>query len=227
MILDWAPNHDPRSLDYPIRETVGRVERRDRQWDTGPVTDQGREGACVGFAWTNEATAKPVPADLTRLRVHAPHDPNLFASFLYGMAQYIDEWEGQAYSGTSVLAGAKAAQNAGLLKAYRWAFNIDDVIDAIITTGPVVIGIPWYDGMYQAPNGVLRRAGSKVGGHALLATGYTQQSEKVGGPSITLQNSWGDDWGINGLAEIAVPDLTALLAEQGEACVPTSRSYGR
>lgn len=227
-ILDWAPRHDPRSRQYPVRATVGQVARRDRLWDHGPILDQGREGACVGFAWAAEAFATPVPVDLTRLKDHVPQDGNLFARYLYGMAQQIDEWEGEGYSGTSVLAGAKATANTNLLREYRWAFNVDELADAVISVGPAVIGIPWFEGMYSAPGGILTRSGALVGGHALLVLGYHPESKRIPGrATFTLVNSWGADWGDQGLAEITVEDLAALLADRGEACVPVSRSYGR
>lgn len=229
-ILDWRPRHDPRSRDYPIRPMLSAAAtRRDRLWAHGPVTDQGREGACVGHAWTAEATAKPVPVDLTRLKADAPETPDGFAHFLYGMAQRLDPWPGEAYSGTSVLAGAQAAQKMGLLREYRWAFGgVPDVADTVAARGPVVLGIPWYEAMYEAPGGVLRRGGALVGGHAILAIGVTKSSTRISGQStVTLVNSWGPDWGVEGVAEISVDDLAGLLREDGEACVPVRRSYGR
>lgn len=226
--LDWQPNHDPRSRDYPIREEIGTVVRKERHWKVGPILDQGREGACVGFAWAAEAFADPIPVDLSRMKAHTPAPPNEYALFLYGMAQYLDQWPGQGYSGTSVLAGAKASQNLGTLRRYHWAFGVEDVIDAVVATGPVVIGIPWYSGMYSAPGGLLRPSGSLVGGHALLVVGYIPESDRADGKAtLLLQNSWGTDWGITGLAEITIGDLAKLLADNGEACVPTSRSFGR
>lgn len=228
-ILDWKPNHDPRSLEYPVRAALrSTIKRKERLWTPGPILNQGREGACVGFAWAAEAFAEPIPVDLKRLKANVPASHNDFARFIYGMARYIDEWKGETYEGTSVLAGAKASQNLKTLRSYRWAFSMEDVIDSVIAKGPVVIGINWYDGMYNAPNGILRKSGTLVGGHALLIVGFKPVSEKIPGKAtFILQNSWSTSWGINGLAEITVDDLAALLKENGEACVPVSRSYGR
>jgi hypothetical protein len=118
-------------------------------------------------------------------------------------------------------------QTFGLLKEYRWAFSMDEMIDGLISKGPVVLGIPWHQGMYEAPNGVLRVSGEMVGGHCILAVGYRVNSVKAGGKdTIILQNSWGPSWGINGLAEIAVDELYSLL-RNGEACLPIKRSFGR
>ena len=228
-VLDWKPNHDPRSRNYSIRAALGTgLERRDRQWAPGPVLDQRAEGACVGFAFASEALADPIPVDVTRLRATVPHNLDHFARFLYGMAKYIDEWPDENYEGTSVNAGAKSARNIGILNTYHWAFDIDAVIDAVCHVGPVVIGSNWHQGMYDAPGGVLTPSGPVVGGHAYLLTGFRLSSFRLGGaPSLTVKNSWGTGWGTNGLAEIGIPHMAALLAQSGEACIPTSRSYGR
>jgi hypothetical protein len=226
--LDWQPRFDPRSKNFPVRATLrSSIRRRNKLWKVGPILDQGYEGACVGFGWTAEALSTPVAVRLHWMRVEVPRDPDKFARLVYRNAQRIDEWAGEDYEGTSVLAGAKAMKQFGLLREYRWAFNIEQVADAVLSKGPVVIGIPWYEGMYEAPNGVLRRSGALVGGHCLLVVGYHVADPELGGEDgFVLQNSWGASWGKNGLAKIKKSELAELLADDGEACVPVSRSYG-
>lgn len=228
-VLDWAPRHDPRSRAFPIREVMsGPTRRRNKLWRIGPIIDQGREGACVGFGWTAEALSTPVAVDLNRVAANIPRDPTDFAQSIYKRAQNIDEWAGNDYEGTSVNAGAKAMREVGLLHEYRWSFAMPDIIDTILAKGPVVLGLWWHYDMYWPENGVVKPTGQKVGGHCLTAVGYTVKSEKLNGEDgIILQNSWGNSWGINGLAEISVTDLDRLLADDGEACVAYKRSYGR
>lgn len=225
--LDWKPRFDERSRNFPISAKVRTaVRRKNRLWKVGPILDQGEEGACVGFGWTAEALASPVRVDLNRLKARAPKEPNAFAQYLYRFAKTIDEYEGEDYDGTSVLAGAKSMQTFALLKEYRWAFSINEMIDGLIAKGPVVLGIPWYEGMYEAPNGVLKVSGENVGGHCILAVGYRVASPNAGGKdTVILQNSWGTSWGLNGLAEIEVSELEKLLKD-GEACLPISRRFG-
>jgi hypothetical protein len=225
--FDWGVNYDERSKDFPIRAVIRKaVKRKNRLWQVGPILDQGSEGACVGFGWTAEGLASPVRVNLSRLKVRAPKEPNKFAQYVYAFAKTIDEYDGVDYEGTSVLAGAKSMQTFGLLKEYRWAFSMNEVIDSIISKGPVVLGIPWYDGMYEAPGGVLKVSGENIGGHCILAVGYRVASPLAGGKdTVILQNSWGTEWGINGLAEIEVSELAKLVAE-GEACLPIKRAFG-
>lgn len=227
-ILDWAPHHDPRSREYPIRALItARPRPRNMQWRVGPILDQLAEGACVGFAWTAEALATPVIVDLSRAPLAPSRDPDAFARLVYRRAQDLDPWAGNQYEGTSVNAGALAMRELGLVKEWRWAFGIEDVQDTVLMKGPVVLGLNWYSGMYRAAGGILTRSGSLVGGHSLLAVGYRTFVPALGEPGIILQNSWGKAWGINGLAVIGKSKLAALLAENGEAAVPTRRSYGR
>ena len=227
-VFNWRPEFDERSRNFPISAVVPQGIRKNKLWRVGPILDQGQEGACVGFGWTAEVLATPVAVDLNKVKAAVPHDPTAFAQYVYHTAKTLDEWPGENYDGTSVLAGAKAIVGAGFMKEYRWAFGIDDVIDAIIHKGPVVLGIEWHDGMYEAPNGVLKVSGPVVGGHCIAAVGYrTAESAKAGVESVILQNSWGPNWGDHGLAEISKDDLAGLLSKNGEACVPSKRSYGR
>lgn len=224
--FDWRPRFDKRSKKYPVRELLWANPRRvDRVWEIGPILDQGREGACVGFGWTAQTLASPFSTDPNILN---PREPNQFALHVYKSAQKIDEWPGENYDGTSVLAGAKTMKRLNLIGSYGWAFSVDEVIDAIIARGPVVLGIPWYDSMYSAPHGVVKVSGSQVGGHCILAIGFRAASPNFDGrPSVLLQNSWGPSWGINGVAEIEVEELAKLLKTHAEACLPLDGPYKR
>lgn len=227
-ILNWIPSFDERSKEFPIRTAVSPGIRKNRLWGAGPVLNQGREGACVGFGWTAEALSSPVRVDLNRVAAEVPRTPRDFAYKIYNRAKEIDPWPGEDYDGTSVISGAKVMREFGLLNEYRWAFRVEDVIDAVIQRGPVVIGTNWYDGMYEAPNGVLGVSGKLVGGHCFTIIGFRlANSSKTGADAFVVQNSWGVGWGQYGFAEIKVSDIARLLDEDGEACVPYRRSYGR
>lgn len=222
--LDWISRHDGKSLDFPVSTMLARRARPTFMWHGSPKEkiDQGREGACVGFAWTNSLLALP-------LRRALPKPANDFALNVYKSAQKIDQWEGENYSGTSVLAGAKVIKMGGYINEYRWAFSVDDILGALAFTGPVVLGIPWYDSMYRtSPDGLITVSGTKVGGHAILATGYGAHTFKINGQKTTievvrLRNSWGPSYGIKGDGYIRFDDLANLLKGGGEACIPIGK----
>lgn len=89
---------DERSRAFPIRTLTEAVEPKQKYWRCDARLDQGREGACVGFAWGHELNAEP-----RRWWTTDQH-----ARVIYRRAQQLDQWPGENYEGTSVLAGAKA-----------------------------------------------------------------------------------------------------------------------
>lgn len=209
--LDRTIYFDPRSKDYPVTAVLPTKQPRSYTWGLEQRFDQGKEGACVGFAWTGELAARQKPV---------PGLSNSTAQWMYKEAQKIDEWPGENYPGTSVLAGGKVAQKTGSIKEYRWAFSLLDVIMAVGYAGPGVLGVNWYEGMYDTDsNGFIKPIGRWVGGHAIVIRGVS-----IKGKYVLLTNSWGGDWGDNGNCKLSFDDLDKLLHQQGEFCIPVGRS---
>jgi hypothetical protein len=141
---------------------------------------------------------------------------------IYNRAQELDEWPGESYEGTSVLAGAKAVMEIGFLKEYRWAFSLDDALMTLGYHGPGVAGLVWYEGMCEPDEkGFIHPTGDEVGGHCILIHGIN-----VKGQYVKLCNSWGKNWGINGECYLSFADFKKLLKEDGEFCVPVTRAKG-
>lgn len=207
----WKPHKDKRSRKFPIRELLGAPRKlRSYTWACDTFLDQGREGACVGFAWAHELAAKPFI--IKNVTNKTGHD-------IYKAAQKLDQWPGENYEGTSVLAGAKAVKNLHAIEEYRWAFGLDDVLQTLAYYGPVVLGVNWFEGMYSPDtHGFIHVTGRKVGGHAILARGINVK-EKY----IRLHNSWGKKWGMDGDCFLSFDDLGVLLKQRGEACIITKR----
>ena len=215
--LDRCMEFDDRSRSYSIMEIVAR-KLRSYTWRIDETLDQGSEGACVGFGVTHELAARP--SEVQNLT-------NAFAFDLYHAAQKIDPWEGEDYSGTSVLAGTKIAQQLGYFEEYRWAFGLEELIYGVGHNGPAVLGIPWYKDMYSPDSdGFISVSGKKVGGHCILcrAVKITKKSDDNGPLDFgdiegyfTLRNSWGGDWGKGGDCYITFADMDKLLKLRGEA----------
>jgi hypothetical protein len=139
---------------------------------------------------------------------------------IYKRARQIDEWPGEDYEGSSVLAAMKAGQEKGWYQEYRWAFGEEDLALAVSRKGPCVLGINWYEGMCEIDSkGYIHPTGKLLGGHAILCKGYNVRKERY-----TLHNSWGRNWGIYGACYISKADMFSLLQMQGEACIPIIRS---
>jgi len=211
-VFDRRVSFDERSRNFPIRAALApTAKHRSYTWAPGPTLDQGQQGACVGFAWAHELAARPAVID----RVTA----EFARTKIYLEAQKIDQWPGEDYEGTSVIAAAKIIQQLGAMNEYRWAFGLEDLRLAVGNHGPAVLGINWYEGMEETTNGWIKVTGSNLGGHSVLCFGVNH-NEKY----FKIQNSWGPAWGINGgLCRISFDDMDRLLHEDGEACIPTAR----
>lgn len=212
--LDRLPEFDERSKNWPIRAAVVGAQLRGYGWSVRHWLDQHQEGACVSFAWHHEALALP-----KRAKFADDDEATLRARERYRVMQTMDEWPGEDYEGTSVLAGAKVMQSLGYFTEYRWAFTLTDLLLAVGYEGPVVMGTDWYEGMYRPDSqGYLHPEGEVVGGHAWLISSVSMHYKRV-----TMWNSWGADWGMNGRAYLDFADLEKLLLSGGECCVPANR----
>lgn len=209
--LDRLPSKDPRNRNF-LRAVTGQPLVR-KTWRLDYRLDQGKEGACVGFGWTHRLDAAP------RRR----HLSGVDALAFYYRAQQLDEYQGEDYEGTSVLGGAKAVQEKGLITEYRWAYDLQSVLQALSHEGPVVMGTNWLTDMFKPrTDGYLQVAGSVAGGHCWLLRGIDPSKQRV-----TMSNSWGRSWGLKGDAYLTFDDLGILLEQDGEACIPTEPPRNR
>lgn len=196
---------DPRDRKHLLRP--GRSDRTSRYWaDSAWFGDQGSESSCVGFAWAHWLCNAPLRQWV---------DP----SGVYRLAQFVDEWPGEDYDGTSVRAGAKVVQSLGFIQEYKWATTLDAVVYALLEQGPVVVGTEWFEDMLEPDErGHVRPAGYSVGGHAYLLNGVNVATE-----TLRIKNSWGREWGNEGRALISFNHFAELLAYDGEACLAIER----
>lgn len=224
-VFDRFPSMDERRGNFLLEEVLDPQEKRVRNWFSPLTTDQGREGACVGHGITTDLLASPRP-----YQGFQQTQANQYATGVYYRARQVDYWAGEDYDGTSVDAGFKVARERGHIEGWRWMHNVDQVRDATIAVGPVVLGVNWYQGMYETrPSGLVKIDGARVGGHCITIIGY-HPSMRIRGEDwnarfevFKWKNSWGNDYGKNGVGYITAHDLAVLLNDNGEAAVAMGR----
>lgn len=203
-------HHDEASKAYP----AALAPKYKTTWwaHQGPVLDQGSLGSCTGNALVDCLMTGP----LHRAgRTLAEKD----AVRAYSRATALDPFPGQyppTDTGSDGLDVCKAGVEFGWLTGYTHAFGLDAVLRAL-TLQPVMIGIPWYSGMFTpSRSGILSVTGSVAGGHEVALTAITASG------MVRIQNSWGAAWGVKGCAYLRFPDLDRLLRENGDCTVPLS-----
>lgn len=210
--LGRNPSFDDRSKRYSVRRIVDERPLSSMFWSGPPVVlDQGNLSACVGFSWCHWLGSYPDPICCFN---------NDDGESYYRQAQTLDDWPGENYEGSSILAGAKTVLQRfpGVYDSYYWAKDLHELLLALTYVGPVVLGINWYSNMFEPDHGRLHVKGANVGGHAIMAIGHNLEDR-----TVTLFNSWGPDWGNNGQAYITYDDIARLLKEDGEACIAVGK----
>jgi len=212
---------DERSRSFPVTAALPKeaVALRDKTWRRPKALDQGETPQCVGYSLWGALNSQPLTSTYpySVRRAFTPTE-------IYQGAQKNDYWAGEDYDGSSVLGGAKYLRAAGVVREYRWAFGVEDVLQALSWIGPVVVGTNWYQNMFYGPNPEtgyfpeakysLDVAGPLAGGHAYELHGLRVKQEVV-----IATNSWSAGWGDNGRCYLTFEDLGRLLTAQGEAVV--------
>jgi hypothetical protein len=200
---------DPRDANYPLRALVApEAPLKTRYWRTGPTLDQGQTPECVGYGWRDWLNASPI--------MDKSGNPPT-ADNIYQAAQQIDGIP-LPHEGSTVRAGAQVMQSQGRLAEYRWAANLNDVLQWLSQSGTVVLGTVWQEAMFTPDqNGVVHLGGGVAGGHCYLAIGLSVEKRMV-----RCLNSWGN-WGQRGRFWLHWNDLEGLLADDGEACAAVEK----
>lgn len=228
--LGRIQHHDPRNLDY-AHGVLPKSAIHSVVWARHtPILDQKNVGSCTGNALTGAlgtdskdrtATAQvTVKADGKGIFKAGTYTlDESFAVLAYELNTRLDGIKGQYKpddTGSSGPACGKTAKALGLATGYTHAFTYDALRSAL-QTGPVLIGIPWYESMFTpARDGhipVDKKSGL-AGGHELLVREYDAVKDRV-----WVDNSWGLSWGVRGRGYLNGADLRALLSDGGDVTV--------
>lgn len=218
--------HDPRSLAFQVTaKSLGDLKSVKHQRYV-PVLDQGDLGSCTG----NATVGALGTGDLFTALAGNPGCPSetdaaadeKMAVAMYSAATKLDDVRGvypPTDSGSSGVAVAKAAKNAGLISGYTHATSLEAALTALETRA-VITGVNWYEGMDNPDSsGLVHVTGQVRGGHEFVLDQLDVENRLV-----WMTNSWSTSWGVDGRACIGWDDFGRLLSEDGDvtAFVPVS-----
>ncbi|SIS98153.1 C1 family peptidase [Insolitispirillum peregrinum] len=225
----------------PLKRSVGPLK-------APVILDQGRDGACTGFALA--AVINLLLAERARL---ADEDGCETVSpwMLYDMARRHDEWPGEDYDGSSLrgaLRGwynngacrfslwpqpqsgvsveqAKDARSVALGAYYRLRANLSDFHAALNECQTILVSAAVHDG-WETPEvhgerAVIAAGQTQLGYHAFAVVGYDADG-------FWVQNSWGQEWGKGGVALWSYEDWAANVQDAWvvRLALPTPQVFG-
>lgn len=121
---------DTQDALYPLSMMMSIAAPRTVPWTIGPVLDQGQTPRCVGFTTRDWLNAEP-QSD--------PDQANPSPQQLYDGAQTNDGISGP-HDGSNDRGAMKYLQNINFVDAYHWAQSVDEAIQYLTTTGPLMCG---------------------------------------------------------------------------------------
>ncbi len=234
-------NPDPRdwkmSAVLPPSTTLTQ-----RTWERPVKLDQGVYGTCVANAWTHFLTDTPIQHPDKAL-LNPDNQPSYqsegssaywpngwdkppLAAELYAVRLYdaihdgvLEGKDPERDDGCQTDHGAVVLKRRGLISSYYRASSVDDVIQAILTHGPVVFASGWYHSMdspkkmYDDNWYVPVDLNSTLRGYHAYLLDAVNLAPAFGPPFVRLSNSWGPFYGRHGAARVAIEDLHSLYIQ--------------
>jgi C1A family cysteine protease len=118
-------------------------------------------------------------------------------------------------TGSSGLAIAKALKQLGYINKFKHCFNTNGLLQAL-QKQPVIIGMPWYEGMFKPDSdGVVHVGGDEAGGHEIECVGWDPGTLR-----FKFYNSWGAEWGAAGAFYLGLDDWNTLRSQGADVVVP-------
>jgi hypothetical protein len=210
------PKRDVHDQRYPFRAAAS--SRKERFWPRdGAWLDQDGYGTCVAFALSHRMADKPIYQERAHPDAFDPTESWAFE--LYRAATGDDSMQ----EGTWADIVAAELKRRGLIERYEWIHTPEDMVFALLERGPVAIGIPWFNSMFDTYTGQdgrqwidVRPSSGLAGGHEVeLPAIRLEPSEgrPWWRPFYVVKNSWGRWFGDDGVARLWTEDAHRLVFE--------------
>jgi hypothetical protein len=213
--------HDPQSrrFAFPLGALPDKPTKPIRHRIWGPRTTPSQKIGCCTLV------DQAVKANAAGNRQRGVILDLAWCEKWYPFATRVDPFPGEwppTDTGSSGLAGCKAAVEAGVIERYEWLFGGARQVLAALAGGEgkkgrcVGVGAWWMADMFSAdPETLLvKPTGGRVGGHQWTVTGWAPHYDAFEGLCW-----WGEGFGQKGRFRIRFDDLDALLADDGDAHV--------
>ena len=202
--------HDSRSLAYQIHPRRLDDLKSIRHTSNIGTLNQRRLGSCTGNALVKLMSYNPFwAAGQSFLSVTDTEANNSLAVDVYSEATVLDPFPGQYKpddTGSDGGSVAKVSVNRGWASGYKHAMGFEAALTALAEV-PVLFGTAWLHNMFNPDrNGLLDVSGNEDGGHEIVADELNMELELVG-----IQNSWTEEWGVNGRAYLTFEAFAYLL----------------
>ena len=207
--------HDSRSKMYAVAPTANVASITHRRYV--PVFDQGRLGACTGYASVGALGTGTLWESLSPTQQAWVNPTSAIAT--YSAATHLDNFPGTYLptdTGSDGLSVAKALLADKMINGYRHCFTLD-ALNSALQVAPVITGVPWYEGMENPDaNGRVTVSGNILGGHEFVIEGTDVDKQE-----FLCRNSWGtwglqDENGIWGRFTISWDDFATLMGQGGD-----------
>lgn len=199
-VLEHHPGPAPQPAPPP--------DDQDVRWTLGPISDQGQTPHCVGFTGLDWGNCLPIDDQW----------PNDMGHTIYYECKVIDG-EPKAEDGSDSRSLCKALQARGRVGAYAFATDVATIRAYVRQHGPVGIGIPWDQSMFNPDaDGYVKPDGDEAGGHELMISGHLPGGKgATKDASFVVPNHWGTSWADGGVCYMTETDLQSLLGRGGDS----------
>lgn len=237
----------PDSRDWIYRPALVKLKPSVDSPKGSTIRNQGKEGACTGFALA-------AAIDLLKNQADNEHPFKVSVRMLYEMARRHDEWAGEQYSGSSLRGAIQGWKHMGVCEEKDWKYyrtpgrsghltveraklarlntigayyrlrpQIADMHAAINETGVVIASARIHAGWRECRGPKIEKQpfADVDGGHAFAIVGYNETG-------FWVQNSWGKNWGEKGLSLWLYPDWIENIMDAWvfRLALPTPSIFG-
>jgi hypothetical protein len=207
-LKQFMHNRPPTPDPTPTPAPTPPADDQDVEWELGPISDQGQTPHCVGFTGLDWGNAEPINDGW----------PNDDGHTIY-YACKVKDGEPKEEDGSDSRSLCKVLKDMGRIGAYAFTTDVATIRAFVREHGPVGIGIPWDNDMFDPDaDGYVRPGGGEAGGHEIMISGHLPNGRgSTAAPSFKVPNHWGESWADGGVCYMTEDDLQSLLDRGGDS----------